>query len=110
MAARNALSEDVHGRPARDETTIHEPFREHRARNHARTRRVWARKQDGGGKTITLAMVADAMKRSGLELTDAELKSMVDSANQNLARCDEPRAIHIPNYAPSWLPETRPPR
>src|SRR4029079_16272976 len=58
---------------------------------------LWARMQDAGEKKITLAMVADAMKLSGLEFTDAELKSMVDSANQNLARDEEMRAIHIPN-------------
>src|SRR4051812_23579327 len=58
---------------------------------------VWARMQDAGEKKITLSMVADAMKLSGLEFTDAELKSMVDSANQNLARYEEMRAIHIPN-------------
>jgi Asp-tRNA(Asn)/Glu-tRNA(Gln) amidotransferase A subunit family amidase len=58
---------------------------------------VWARMQDAGDKKITMAMVADAMKLSGLEFTDAELKSMVDAANQNLARYGEMRAIHIPN-------------
>jgi Asp-tRNA(Asn)/Glu-tRNA(Gln) amidotransferase A subunit family amidase len=58
---------------------------------------VWARMQDAGEKKITVAMVADAMTLSGLEFTDDELKSMVDSANQNLARYDEMRAIHIPN-------------
>jgi Asp-tRNA(Asn)/Glu-tRNA(Gln) amidotransferase A subunit family amidase len=58
---------------------------------------LWARMQDAGAKSITLAMVADAMKLSGLEFTEAELKSMVDSANQNLTRYEEQRAIHIPN-------------
>ena len=58
---------------------------------------VWARMQDAGAKTITLAMVADAMKLSGLEFSEAELKSMVDAANQNLTRYEEMRAIHIPN-------------
>ena len=58
---------------------------------------VWARMQDAGAKKITLEMVTDAMKLSGLEFTEAELKSMVDSANQNLARYEEMRAIHIPN-------------
>ena len=43
------------------------------------------------------AMVTDAMKLSGIELTDAELKAMVDVANQNLKRYEEMRAIHIPN-------------
>ncbi len=58
---------------------------------------IWARMQDAGEKTITLAMVAEAMKLSGLELTEDELKSMVDSANQNLTRFEEMRAVHIPN-------------
>jgi Asp-tRNA(Asn)/Glu-tRNA(Gln) amidotransferase A subunit family amidase len=58
---------------------------------------LWARLQDAGAKTITLAMVTDAMKLSGLEFTETELKAMVDSANQNLTRYEEIRAIHIPN-------------
>jgi Asp-tRNA(Asn)/Glu-tRNA(Gln) amidotransferase A subunit family amidase len=58
---------------------------------------LWARLQDAGTKTITLEMVADAMKLSGLDFTEAELKSMVDAANQNLTRYEEIRAIHIPN-------------
>ena len=58
---------------------------------------LWARLQDAGEKKITLAMVTDAMKLSGLEFTEAELKAMVDSANQNLTRYEEMRAIHIPN-------------
>jgi Asp-tRNA(Asn)/Glu-tRNA(Gln) amidotransferase A subunit family amidase len=58
---------------------------------------LWARMQDAGEKRITLAMVIDAMKLSGLEFTDAELKAMVDSANQNLTRYEEMRAVHIPN-------------
>src|SRR4029453_7981334 len=58
---------------------------------------IWARMQDTGEKKITLAMVADAMKLSGLEYTEDELKPMVDSANQNLTRFEEMRAVHIPN-------------
>ncbi len=58
---------------------------------------LWARMQDAGEKKITLAMVADAMKLSGLDFTDTELKAMVESANTNLARYDEMRAVHIPN-------------
>ena len=59
---------------------------------------VWARMQDAGTTTITLAMVTDAMKLSGLDqFTEAELKAMVESANQNLTRYEEMRAIHIPN-------------
>ena len=58
---------------------------------------VWARMQDAGTTTISVAMIAEAMKLSGIELTDAELKAMVDSANQNLKRYQELRTIHIPN-------------
>jgi len=59
---------------------------------------LWARMQDAGTTTITLAMVTDAMKLSGLDsFTEAELKAMVESANQNLTRYEELRAIHIPN-------------
>ena len=58
---------------------------------------IWARMQDAGESRITLAMVADAMKLSGLEFSETELKSMVDAANQNLTRYEELRAIHIPN-------------
>ena len=58
---------------------------------------IWARMQDAGEKKITLAMVADAMKLSGLEFTEDELKAMVDAANQNLTRFEEMRAMHIPN-------------
>src|SRR5215510_10163072 len=58
---------------------------------------LWARMQDAGEKKITLAMIADAMKLSGLEFTEAELTSMVDAANQNLTRYEELRTIHIPN-------------
>ena len=54
---------------------------------------VWARMQDAGTQTITLAMVTEAMKLSGIALTEAELKAMVDSANQNLKRYDELHAI-----------------
>ena len=35
---------------------------------------VWARMQDAGTRTITLAMITEAMKLSGIELTEAELK------------------------------------
>ena len=58
---------------------------------------LWARMQDADAKTVTLEMVAGAMKLSGLDFTEAELKTMVDAANQNLSRYEEMRAIHIPN-------------
>ena len=58
---------------------------------------LWARMQDAGAKKLTAAMVADAMKLSGLEFTEADLKSMVDAANQNLTRYEELRTLQIPN-------------
>jgi Asp-tRNA(Asn)/Glu-tRNA(Gln) amidotransferase A subunit family amidase len=58
---------------------------------------LWARMQDAGAQTITLAMVADALKLSGIEMTEDEQKALVDNANQNLKRYNEVRAIHIPN-------------
>jgi Asp-tRNA(Asn)/Glu-tRNA(Gln) amidotransferase A subunit family amidase len=58
---------------------------------------LWARMQDASAKKVTLAMVAEAMKLSGLEFTEEELKSMVDAANQNLTRYEDQRAVQIPN-------------
>ena len=58
---------------------------------------VWARMQDSGADTISLEMVTDALKLSGLEFTLDERKAMVEAANQNVKRYEELRAIHIPN-------------
>jgi hypothetical protein len=49
---------------------------------------LWARMQDAGAKKLTVEMVADAMKLSGLEFNEADLKSMVDAANQNRSVAD----------------------
>ena len=58
---------------------------------------LWARMQDAKSPTITLEMVTDALKLSGLEFPEDERKAMVNAANQDLARYEEVRAIHIPN-------------
>ena len=58
---------------------------------------LWARMQDAGAKKLTVEMVADAMKLSGLDFNEADLKSMVDAANQNLTRYEELRTVQIPN-------------
>src|ERR1041385_1779321 len=58
---------------------------------------IWARMQDAGEKKITLAMVTDAMKLSGLDFTEDELKAMVDAANRNLTTFEEIRNVHVPN-------------
>jgi Asp-tRNA(Asn)/Glu-tRNA(Gln) amidotransferase A subunit family amidase len=58
---------------------------------------IWARMQDAGTDRVTLAMVTEALKLSGLEVTEAEREGMVRAANQNLSRYEELRAVHIPN-------------
>jgi Asp-tRNA(Asn)/Glu-tRNA(Gln) amidotransferase A subunit family amidase len=58
---------------------------------------VWARMQDASTPTITLEMVTDALKLSGVELTEDERKELVSGANRNLTQYAEIRSIHIPN-------------
>ena len=58
---------------------------------------VWARMQDAGTPTVTLDMITDALKLSGIELTEDERKEMVAGANRNLTQYAEIRKIHIPN-------------
>lgn len=58
---------------------------------------LWARMQDAGTATVTLEMLTDALKLSGIEVSEEDRKQMVESANQNLNRIQELRKIHIPN-------------
>ncbi|MEP7117431.1 MAG: amidase [Acidobacteriota bacterium] len=58
---------------------------------------LWARMQDATTDRITLAMVTDALKISGIELSEDDRKAMVDSANTALERLEEQRAVVIPN-------------
>jgi Asp-tRNA(Asn)/Glu-tRNA(Gln) amidotransferase A subunit family amidase len=58
---------------------------------------LWARMQDAGTTTITLEMVTDALKLSGIELSEEDRKAMVESANSNLTRVEELRKIEIPS-------------
>ena len=58
---------------------------------------LWARMQDAGAERVTLEMVTDALKLSGIESTDAERTAMVNGANQSLARYEEVRKLDIPN-------------
>jgi Asp-tRNA(Asn)/Glu-tRNA(Gln) amidotransferase A subunit family amidase len=57
---------------------------------------LWARMQDAGTARVTLAMVTDALKLSGIELTEDERKALVEGANRNLSGYDEIRKLHIP--------------
>ncbi len=58
---------------------------------------IWARMQDAEEQTITLEMVADAMKLSGIELSTEDLEDLVNTANRNLDNFEENRKTHIPN-------------
>ena len=57
---------------------------------------LWARMQDAGASQLTLAMVTDALKLSGIELSEEDRKELVESANRNLTTIDEIRKISIP--------------
>jgi Asp-tRNA(Asn)/Glu-tRNA(Gln) amidotransferase A subunit family amidase len=58
---------------------------------------IWARMQDARADRVTVAMVIEALKLSGIEVSEADREAMVQSANQNLARYEDLRKIHIPN-------------
>lgn len=58
---------------------------------------VWARLQDAGADRVTLAMVTDALRLSGIELSEDDRQALVDGANTSLERLEELRAVHIPN-------------
>jgi Asp-tRNA(Asn)/Glu-tRNA(Gln) amidotransferase A subunit family amidase len=57
---------------------------------------LWARMQDAGASQITLAMLTDALKLSGVELSEDDRKQLVESANRNLTSLEELRKIQIP--------------
>jgi Asp-tRNA(Asn)/Glu-tRNA(Gln) amidotransferase A subunit family amidase len=57
---------------------------------------LWARMQDAGASQVTLAMVTDALKLSGIELSEEDRKELVESANRNLTAVEEIRKIAIP--------------
>jgi Asp-tRNA(Asn)/Glu-tRNA(Gln) amidotransferase A subunit family amidase len=57
---------------------------------------LWARMQDAGAQQLTVAMVTDALKLSGVELSEEDTKQLVESANRNLTAIEEMRKITIP--------------
>lgn len=57
---------------------------------------LWARMQDAGATQITQAMVQDALRLSGIALSEEDTKELVDSANRTLTSLDELRKISIP--------------
>lgn len=58
---------------------------------------LWARMQDANAQKVTLAMVTDALRLSGIELSEEDRLAMVEGANRNLAQYEELHAIHVPN-------------
>jgi Asp-tRNA(Asn)/Glu-tRNA(Gln) amidotransferase A subunit family amidase len=57
---------------------------------------LWARVQDSGAQKITLAMVNEALKLSGIEVPEDEKTGLVDSANRSLTGYDDLRKLRIP--------------
>ncbi|MBL8135502.1 MAG: amidase [Acidobacteria bacterium] len=58
---------------------------------------LWAKVQEAPADRVTLAMVTEALRLSGIDLPEDERKALVDGANTALGRLDELRAFHIPN-------------
>src|SRR5262245_36297077 len=58
---------------------------------------LWARMQDAGASSVTLDMVTDALKMSGIDLSEEDRKQMVEGANRNLQGYQDLRKLHIPN-------------
>ena len=58
---------------------------------------LWARMQDAGTQTVTLAMVTEALQLSGIDLSEEDRQAMVESANRNLTQYKELHAVHVPN-------------
>lgn len=57
---------------------------------------LWARMQDAGVSRVTLPMLTEALKLSGIDLGEEDTKQLVESANRNLTSLDELRKIQIP--------------
>jgi len=57
---------------------------------------LWARLQDSGAQRVSLAMVNEALKLAGVEVSDEEKNGLVESANRNLANYDDLKKLHIP--------------
>ena len=57
---------------------------------------LWARVQDTGAQKITLAMVNEALKLSGIDVPEDEKTNIVENANRSLSGYEELRKLHIP--------------
>jgi Asp-tRNA(Asn)/Glu-tRNA(Gln) amidotransferase A subunit family amidase len=57
---------------------------------------VWARVQDSGAGKVTLAMIDEALKLAGVEVSEEEKKGLIEGANRNLTGYEDLRKLHIP--------------
>ncbi len=57
---------------------------------------LWARMQDAAAQRVNLAMITEALKLSGIDLTEEERTALVEGANRNLTGYEEIRKLHIP--------------
>ena len=57
---------------------------------------LWARVQDTNAQRISLAMVNEALKLSGIEISEEEKNNLVEAANRNLSGYEGIRKLHIP--------------
>ena len=58
---------------------------------------LWAQLQQNETQAITQPMLRDALALCGLSFDDKDQQSMLQAVNQNLARYEEVRQLHIPN-------------
>src|SRR5687768_7460241 len=58
---------------------------------------LWANMQQTQTQRVTLDMLTDALKLSGLEFSEEERTAMVNNANQALTRYDALHKLSIPN-------------
>ena len=58
---------------------------------------VWAKMEEQGKQHLDSAMLRDAAAVAGIQFSDADIDGMVQAVNQNLARIEALRGIHIPN-------------
>jgi Asp-tRNA(Asn)/Glu-tRNA(Gln) amidotransferase A subunit family amidase len=57
---------------------------------------LWARVQDANAQRISLAMINEALKLSGIEISEEEKNNLVEAANRNLSGYEDLRQLHIP--------------
>lgn len=57
---------------------------------------LWARVQDSAAQRVTPAMVSEALRLSGIEISEEEKNTLVETANRNLAGYEDIRKLHIP--------------